>query len=39
LPALATLATVTAICAALIAYEALRFSEARDRVRHAPEPA
>ncbi|MGI9111761.1 MAG: low temperature requirement protein A [Gaiellaceae bacterium] len=39
LPALATLATVTAICAGLIAYEALRFSEARDRVRHAVEPA
>jgi low temperature requirement protein LtrA len=39
LPALATLAAVTAVCAALIVYEAIRFAEARDRVRHAPEPA
>ncbi len=39
LPALATLAAVTAICAGLIAYEAIRFAEARDRVRHAIEPA
>ncbi|MCP9487154.1 MAG: low temperature requirement protein A [Gaiellaceae bacterium MAG52_C11] len=39
LPALATLALVTAVCAALIVYEAIRFAEARDRVRHAPEPA
>ncbi|MBA2298413.1 MAG: low temperature requirement protein A [Actinobacteria bacterium] len=39
LPALATLAAVTAICAGLIPYEAIRFAEARDRVRHATEPA
>ena len=34
LPALATLAVLAAGLVALIAYEALRFSEARDRVRH-----
>ena len=34
LPSLATLALVTALLAALITYEALRFAEARDRVRH-----
>ena len=39
LPALATLAIVTALCVGLIAYEAIRFAEARDRVRHAVEPA
>ena len=39
LPALATLALVAALCVGLIAYEAIRFAEARDRVRHAPEPA
>ena len=39
LPALATLAIVTALCVGLIAYEAIRYAEARDRVRHAPEPA
>ncbi len=39
LPALATLALVAALCVALIAYEAIRFAEARDRVRHATEPA
>ena len=39
LPALATLAAVAALCVGLIAYEAIRFAEARDRVRHAPEPA
>ena len=39
LPALATLAAVTAVCGALIVYEAIRFAEARDRVRHAAEPA
>ena len=32
--ALATLALVFAVLAALVAYEALRFAEARDRVRH-----
>ena len=38
--ALATLALVAALCVALIGYEAIRFAEARDRVRHAPaEPA
>ncbi len=39
LPALATLGLVTAVCVGLIAYEAIRYAEARDRVRHAPEPA
>jgi low temperature requirement protein LtrA len=34
LPALATLGMLAAVLAALIAYEALRFAEARDRVRH-----
>jgi low temperature requirement protein LtrA len=33
-PALVTLGIVAALLAALIAYEALRFAEARDRVRH-----
>ena len=35
LPALATLALVAALCLGLIVYEAIRFAEARDRVRHA----
>jgi low temperature requirement protein LtrA len=39
LPALVTLAVVTGLCVGLIAYEAIRFADARDRVRHAPEPA
>ena len=39
LPALATLAVVAGLCVGLIAYEAIRFAEARDRVRHAAEPA
>ena len=39
LPALATLALVAVLCAGLIAYESIRYAEARDRVRHAPEPA
>jgi low temperature requirement protein LtrA len=39
IPALATLAAVAALCVVLIAYEAIRFAEARDRVRHAAEPA
>ncbi len=34
LPSLATLALLAALLAALIAYEAIRFAEARDRVRH-----
>ena len=34
IPALATLAIVTAIACALIAYEAIRYAEHRDRVRH-----
>jgi low temperature requirement protein LtrA len=34
LPSLATLAILATVLAALIAYEALRFAEARDRVRH-----
>jgi low temperature requirement protein LtrA len=40
LPALAILAIVTALFCALIAYEAIRFAEARERVRHqlAAEP-
>jgi low temperature requirement protein LtrA len=39
-PALATLAAVAGLCVALIAYEAIRFSEARERVRNAgAEPA
>jgi len=39
IPALATLGAVAALCVGLIAYEAIRFAEARDRVRHAAEPA
>jgi low temperature requirement protein LtrA len=34
LPALATLAILAALLTALIAYEAIRFAEARDRIRH-----
>jgi low temperature requirement protein LtrA len=34
IPALATLAIVTAIACALIAYEAIRYADHRDRVRH-----
>jgi len=34
LPALATLAILAAVLAALIAYEALRYADVRDRVRH-----
>ena len=37
LDALPALAVVTVTCCGLIAYEALRFREARDRVRHANE--
>ena len=33
--ALAALALVTAVLCALIAYETIRFAEARDRIRHA----
>jgi low temperature requirement protein LtrA len=39
LPALATLAVVAGLCVGLIAYEAIRFAEARDRVRHAADAA
>ena len=45
LPALMTLGVLAALLTALIAYEALRYAEARDRVRHQlarepmPEPA
>jgi low temperature requirement protein LtrA len=39
LPALATLAVVTALSVGLIAYEAIRFAEARERIRHAAESA
>jgi low temperature requirement protein LtrA len=35
LPSLATLAVLAGVLAALVGYEALRFAEARDRVRHA----
>lgn len=34
MPSLATLALLAALLAALIAYEALRYADARDRVRH-----
>jgi low temperature requirement protein LtrA len=38
--ALVTLSLVTLLCVGLVAYEAIRFAEARDRVRHpAAEPA
>jgi low temperature requirement protein LtrA len=39
LPALATLALVGALCVGLIAYEALRFADARERVRQGAAPA
>jgi low temperature requirement protein LtrA len=41
LPSLATLAVLAGVLGALVGYEALRFAEARDRVRHAvmAEPA
>ncbi len=39
IPALATLAAVAALLICLIAYEAIRFADARDRVRHAAEAA
>jgi low temperature requirement protein LtrA len=35
LPALATLGLVAGLCVALIVYEAIRFAEARERIRHA----
>jgi low temperature requirement protein LtrA len=35
-PALATLAILAALLVTLVAYEAIRFAEARDRVRHQP---
>jgi low temperature requirement protein LtrA len=38
-PALLTLGLLAAVLSALIAYEALRFAEARDRVRHADSQA
>jgi len=34
LPAIATLGILAALLTALIAYEALRYAEVRDRVRH-----
>jgi hypothetical protein len=34
-PALAALAAVTAVCWALVAWEALRYSNTRARIRHA----
>jgi low temperature requirement protein LtrA len=37
IPALATLAVVTALCVGLIAYEAIRYAEDRERVRHPVE--
>ena len=36
LAALVTLTLVAALCVGLIAYEAIRFADARERVRHAP---
>jgi len=39
LPALATLSILTAIACALIAYEAIRYADHRDRVRHDPAEA
>ena len=39
LAALVTLTLLAALCVGLIAYEAIRFADARDRVRHAAEPA
>ena len=42
LPALATLALVAAVTGGLIVYEAVRFADARERIRHAetaPEPS
>ncbi len=36
LPALATLAILAAVLVTLIAYEALRYAEVRDRIRHQP---
>jgi low temperature requirement protein LtrA len=38
LPALVTLAILAAVLVALIAYEALRYAEVRERVRHQPPP-
>jgi low temperature requirement protein LtrA len=38
LPALATVAILAALLAALIAYETIRFADARDRLRHQVEP-
>jgi low temperature requirement protein LtrA len=37
IPALATLAVVAALCVGLIAYEAIRYAEDRERVRHPVE--
>ena len=39
LPALATLSILTAIACALIAYEAIRYADHRDRIRHDPAEA
>jgi hypothetical protein len=39
LPALATLAVLTALLSALIVYETVRFAELRDRLRHQLEAA
>jgi low temperature requirement protein LtrA len=36
LPALATIAIVAAVLVALVAYEALRYADVRERVRHQP---
>lgn len=36
LPAIATLGILAALLTTLIAYEALRYAEARDHVRHQP---
>jgi hypothetical protein len=39
LPSLVTLGILAAVLGALVGYEAFRFAEARERVRHAIEPA
>jgi low temperature requirement protein LtrA len=38
LPALVTLGLLAVVLVGLIAYEAIRYAEARERVRHQPQP-
>ena len=38
LPALLTLGLLAGVLVGLIAYEAIRYAEARERVRHQPQP-